>query len=130
VKTSELWLMSFVMASLAMQGCAVHYFDSKTGTEHIWGFGHMEMKATMPHDGLKAVVRGHEIIGAGVGWVDGRPGLILGWEHQQRLDILESNTVICLEQPTNGLLNTRVGTNFPFQTPCQLPNEPKPGATP
>ena len=26
---------------LLTPGCALHYFDSKTGTEHVWGFGHM-----------------------------------------------------------------------------------------
>ncbi len=24
-------------------GCAVHYYDQATGTEHLWGFGHLKM---------------------------------------------------------------------------------------
>ena len=35
-------------------GCAVHYYDKETGTEHLWGFGHLRMKAEPSND---AVVR-------------------------------------------------------------------------
>jgi hypothetical protein len=26
-------------------GCAVHYYSASTGTEHLWGFGHLKTRA-------------------------------------------------------------------------------------
>lgn len=52
-------------------GCAVHYYDAKTGTEHIWGFGHMKMRVTPPNEGLQTVVRGTDVIGASIGSAKG-----------------------------------------------------------
>lgn len=34
------------MAMLPACSCAVHYFDPHTGTEHLWGVGHLKMKVT------------------------------------------------------------------------------------
>lgn len=70
-------LISILFVILS-QGCACHYYDSKTGTEHIWGFGHMMMKATAQSEGVKSIVRGNELIGFGAGWIDQRPNFILG----------------------------------------------------
>ena len=48
-------------------GCAIHYFDSETGTEHIWGFGHMQMKVSASNEGVRAIVRGTETVGVAIG---------------------------------------------------------------
>lgn len=39
-------------------GCALHYCDAGTETEHVFGFGNTRMKAGTPNEGLQAVVHG------------------------------------------------------------------------
>ena len=33
------------VASVVSSGCAIKHYDASTGTEHLWGFGHLKMKA-------------------------------------------------------------------------------------
>lgn len=108
--------MLFYMTALSLlQGCAIHYFDSKTGTENIWGFGHMQMKATNGGEGVKCIVRGTEVLGVGSGWLDQHPSLIAGWDRNRTIEIVDPNTAVCLEWPNSSFFNVRVGTNFPTE---------------
>lgn len=119
-------MLLVVVISTCFHGCSVHYFDTKTGKEHLWGFGHLEMKATTPHEGVKSVVRGTELIGFTMGAVDQRPYLMLGWDHEQRLEILDTNTTLRLEWPNDSFFNIRVGTNVPmFFSPVSTNNQPR-----
>lgn len=94
-------------------GCAIHYFDQKTGTEHLWGIGHMKVKVSQPSEGLQAVVRGVDVIGVGGGRVADEGYLALGWQSQQRMDILNEDTSIRLEWCGSDFANVRVGSEFP-----------------
>lgn len=96
-----------------VSGCAVHYFDPKTGAEHIWGFGHMKMKVAPEEEGLQAIVRGTEVIGLSTGNADKQAYLTLGWHRIQRLDIVTESTAVRLEGPNSDFVNIRVGSSFP-----------------
>jgi hypothetical protein len=96
-----------------VSGCAVHYFDKKTGTEHIWGFGHMKMKVAPEEEGLQAIVRGTDVLGVSTGSADKQAYLTLGWHRLQRLDIVTESTAVRLEWPDSNFVNIRVGSSFP-----------------
>lgn len=64
---------------LTTSGCAIHYFDSESGTEHIWGVGHMAMKAAAPSEGLKAVARRTDILGISAGRTREGAHFEIGW---------------------------------------------------
>ena len=95
-------------------GCAIHYFDSETGTEHIWGFGHMQMKVSPPNEGVRAIVRGTETVGVAVGVGEDESYALLGWQKLSNLYIVDSDTAVRLEWPSSDLFEVRVGTEFPF----------------
>jgi hypothetical protein len=112
------WLALFVrlglgVVSLTVGGCAIHYFDEATGTEHIWGFGHLAMKPGAPTEGVRAVARRTDIIGLSVGKVQEGPYLALGWDARQRIEILEDSTAVCLAWPQGSFYNARIGSHFP-----------------
>jgi hypothetical protein len=70
----HMYLMLSILGVL-LSGCAVHYYDSETQTEHVWGVGHMMLKASVPKEGLKATVRGTALSGVSIGLADqGRQG--------------------------------------------------------
>ena len=48
---------ALILCAVLPSGCAIHYFDAETGTEHLWGFGHLKMKVGELREGLQAVVR-------------------------------------------------------------------------
>jgi hypothetical protein len=94
-------------------GCAVHYYDPETGTEHLWGFGHMRMRVPPPHEGVRAVVHGNQELGAGLNLGQLDYGVSVGWHNSRRLDVLEENASVFLEWPRHSFFHVRVGTNLP-----------------
>ncbi len=107
---------------MALTGCAVHYFDPDTGAEHVWGFGHLVMKAQAPETSHRALVRGMDLWGLNLGKTDEGYGLGLGWNRYRRVDILDPNTQLILEWPSADLLNLRIGSSLPTP-PIDAPSE-------
>jgi hypothetical protein len=52
---SLLWVLTFL---INISGCAIHYFDEKTGADHVFGFGHKVMKVLAPKGSHQAIVTG------------------------------------------------------------------------
>ena len=101
---------------LTLFGCAVHYYDEKTQTEHLWGFGHMKMKASAPNEELKATVSQTDILGFGVSKSEDDFSLIGGLSQKKHLDVVDENTAVRLEWPDNSIFNVRIGSKPPFET--------------
>lgn len=111
---SRLWQNALVVLFVLLSGgCAIHYFDSETGTEHIWGFGHMQMKFSPSNEGVQAVVRGTDVLGLSIGSADQQVYFTAGWHRVQRLDVIAENTAVRLEWPSADFAEVRVGTAFP-----------------
>ena len=100
---------------LLVSGCAMHYFDSKTGTEHIWGFGHMRMKAEPSTNTVRTVVKGTQLLGLNIGAGREEYYLSAGWDNRRNITVMD-NTSVSLEWPNNSFFNVRVGSEPPFLT--------------
>lgn len=100
-----------------MNGCAVHYYDSNTQTEHIFGLGHLAMKAQTTGNDQQAIVRGSDILGLGIGKNSEGPFISLGWDHRRRIEILDKNADFSLAWPTNDFFNVRIGPAFEGPSP-------------
>jgi hypothetical protein len=109
-----LFLFLVIIGSFA-SGCAVHYFDTKSGTEHLWGFGHMKMKVVPPNEGVQAVVKGTETLGFNLAAGQEDYHIGLGWDYRRRI-VVSSNAAVRLEWPNGDFFNVRVGTIPPFAT--------------
>ena len=96
-----------------LNGCALHYYDKKTGAEHIYGFGHMVMKVAPQPDEHKAVVLGADLLGLGFGQNRDGGFLSFGWNSQRRIEIFNDNTTVNLIWPDSSFLNTRIGPASP-----------------
>src|SRR5882672_10117791 len=96
-------------------GCAVHYYDKNTGTEHLWGFGHLKMKINSPNEGVQAVVKGIETLGFDIGAGQEEYYISLAWDYRRQI-MISSNTSVRLEWPNGNFFNVRVGTIPPFVT--------------
>ncbi len=108
------WMALVGYCTLLTIGCAVHYYEEDTGIEHIWGVGHMKMKASKPREGLQAVVYGADTLGVSVGKA-AQHGYFLtaGWQRFEFIDILKEGVAIRLERPDSTFANVRVGSKFP-----------------
>ncbi len=98
------------IASIA--GCAVHYYDARTGTEHIWGVGHMAMKVSPANEGVRAVIRGTSAVGLAIGSFDAQQYVSVGWVSLQRVDVIDESTAVRLEWPAGSPFNMRVGSSW------------------
>lgn len=113
MRRAECWLLGAVSAAV-FGGCGLHYYDSKTGVEHLWGFGHMRMRVQPPDAGVQAVVKGYSVVGVKVGGSEDDYGVSLGYDSQRRILISQSNAAFGLEWPNASFFNVRIGTNPPF----------------
>lgn len=114
---------------MALSGCAVHYYSKATGTEHLWGFGHLKMRS-IPESGeqprstnsVAAFVTGTSILGLSLGAGEEFAGIAAGWDSRSRIVIKQRNSSFCLLWPTNStplpfgirnVFSVRIGTNLP-----------------
>ncbi len=126
-------LLALVLGS----GCAVHYFNRDTQTEHLWGFGHLKMRAApQPAAGpcatnpAIAFVTGVRTLGLNLGFGEDFGGVAAGWDARSRVVIRAPDAHFCLVWPTNAahwpgalqnLFAVRVGTNLPPSVNPQTP---------
>ena len=111
-------------------GCAVNYYDVRSGTENVWGFGHLKMKAipegnVIPGSNYNtmAVLTSVQTLGLSVGAGQDYGGVTAGWDSRSRLLIADPNGAsFCFLWPSNSLgmswsgrnlFNLRIGTNLP-----------------
>ena len=109
-----LFLLAVVAAG---SGCAFQYYDAKTGTEHLWGFGHLRMKAA-PVSGtnIESVIAGSSVAGVSLGLGREDYYLTAGWDYRRRI-VVGTDAALALEWPNADFFNVRIGTNPPFLTP-------------
>jgi hypothetical protein len=115
-------LLAFLLLVSLHSGCAIHYYDKESATEHLWGFGHMKMNAGPPNEGVQAVVQGTETLGLniGAGREDYQVGA--GWGSRRRI-VVSSNASVRLEWPNSDFFNVRIGTRPAFVT-NSVPTKP------
>jgi len=109
---------------LTLSGCALHYYDQKSGVEHLWGIGHMKMAVQPPSEGVQAVVQATQTFGVGVGFGAADYTILAGWNNHRSLRVAD-NTAVRIEWPEGSFFNVRVGTNIPPRPGIdqqQLPN--------
>lgn len=121
--------------TLSQAGCAIHYRDAKTGTEHVWGLAHVKMRAApsapcppcAASAAAPALATQVETLGFGLHLGTGAPGaesgLSLGWDRRTRLFLPEEGT-LSLEWPTSKLFDVRVGSAPPFLAPAPVAPAP------
>ncbi len=117
--TKLYWYLLSAIAFVGLSGCAVHYYDKKTGVEHVFGLGHMVMKVSVPERGHQAVVQGIDIVGLGVGKNKDGGYFSLGWDKRRKIEIIDENTTVDLYWPNGNFLNTRVGSSWPESNSLQ-----------
>lgn len=106
------WLL-LMQIVVSVSGCAIDYFDPKTGVEQIWGIGHMAMKPGSPNEGVRAIGYRTDTIGVSIGKTKEESHFALGWQSYQRLEVVDENTQLCMAGPSGSLYNVRVGASFP-----------------
>jgi len=106
-------ISALAVCAVLPTGCAIHYFDPETGTEHLWGFGHLKMKVSQPREGLQAVVRHTGTVGVAAGHLEQEGYTHAGVHWSERLDVVSEDTAIRFEWPDNDLFNVRVGSELP-----------------
>ena len=117
--------------SLLSVGCAVHYYDAKSGTEHLFGVGHFKMKAIpqgneplASSNAVMAFVTSVSTFGLSIGAGQDYGGISVGWDSRERLIVKQDDASFCFIWPTNsiwmpwdaqGFFSLRVTTNLPPQ---------------
>jgi hypothetical protein len=96
-----------------LNGCAIHYFNAETGTEHLWGIGHMRMKIGEVNEGVRAVFTETNTLGMAAGSATYDRYVAVGWQRLSRLQVVDEDTAVRLDWPTSDLFSVRVGSDVP-----------------
>lgn len=115
------WL---TLASIVLCGCAIHYHDASTGTDHLWGLGHLSMKAQTTPEGTTAVVKGVETLGVAAGLSHDESYFQTGWSRHQRIELLRPDALIRLDGPHADFMELRIGTAPTYQPPTKQGDTP------
>lgn len=110
-------------------GCAIHYYDQASGTEHLWGIGHMKMRAVPqardivpPTNAVMAFTTRVQNLGVSVLAGPEQAGIIAGFDSRSRVIIKNDSSHFYVLWPSNtvrlprdlqNLFNIRVGPEFP-----------------
>lgn len=119
------------LAAFLFGGCAVRYYDARTGTEHVWGLAHVKMRVApaMDANNPPAVATQVESLGLGLGLGSGPAAdssIHLGWDRRTRV-LVPDDTALALEWPTTDLFDVRIGHQPPFLASPANPS-PSPAA--
>lgn len=107
-------LVPVVVLASACGGCAIHFFDRATGTEHLIGFGHLKSKRVTADRGPQSVVTGVETVGFAVGAQEKSWLIGLGGQRRETMVIHDADTALWLDRPLEGgLFTVVVGSGVP-----------------
>lgn len=81
-----------------LSGCALHYYDQATGTDHLWGIGHLSMQVQISHNEQIALIRGLETFGIATGIGQDDNYFQTGWSRRQRLELLQPDAAIQIKK--------------------------------
>ena len=100
-----------LVAILCQSGCAVHYYDKQTGTEHLWGFGHMRTKVSPANEHVRSLVTGVQTVGVGIGIGQEDYSIAVGMSERLRLTVAD-DTAVRLDWPDHDFFKVQVGTRL------------------
>lgn len=98
---------------LLCSGCAVHYYDQKSQTDHVFGLGHMRLRVPNDAEGTKAVVKGSTVVGMKIGAGLENYSIGAGYDSGYRIIIHSNDVSLRFEWPTSDGFNVRLGTKPP-----------------
>ncbi len=104
----------------SVSGCAIHYFDAGTGTEHVWGIGHIALQANSAGSDRLAFGYRVDTVGFALGSLRDEKYLGFGWNSHQHLEIVDPASSLCIGSPDGSLYNWRVGSSAPTKQHCGL----------
>ena len=86
---------------LTLSGCAIHYHSAETGADHIWGFGHLAMKTVPDSVDKQILITQKTLTGIALGFDGVSPSFSIGWNQNERITILDKNTSLAIQRPSN-----------------------------
>ena len=119
----QISILLCLCATALCAGCALHYYDKTSGTEHLWGFGHTKMKAEPSTNNVRAIVKGTQLFGVNIGAGQQDYYFSAGWDNRRQITVMD-NASVSLDWPGNSFFNVRVGSE-----PFFLTNHPSPPET-
>jgi hypothetical protein len=103
-------MVCLIAATFLLAGCAYRYVDA-SGTEHLWGIGHLTARVTRPTGELRATVTGASTVGLAIGAMPDEGYVALGYAHQERVQLAD-DALVCIARPQLGALGIHVGSRW------------------
>jgi hypothetical protein len=121
LQRKSLRCMLLVLIAGGMSSCAIQTFDEKTGTAHLWGWGHLSLRVQGAEDDatLQAVTVGTQTLGANLDTTAFSSGAGVGYHSSRVTYVVSPNTQLRLEEPHTSKF--RLGRSFSTSTKTPKP---------
>jgi hypothetical protein len=109
-------LSALALLSTLLLGCSIHYFDAKTGTEHLWGVGHLKMTVHTSQDNstTKALLVGVQTVGLRLDLAPNTRGISLGYDDTRTATIFDSDSPLKLSTNSGEPFTLQLGVPPPW----------------
>lgn len=117
-KAIQLRSRRLVIAAIALscaslgQSCSFVHYDEDSNTTHVWGFGHLAIRATPASEDVRGIVSSVENAGFTMGSWRSSQFVSVGWSRQQAVEVIDDDTQFRIDAPRTNLLSIDVGTKL------------------
>lgn len=94
------------------QACSIIHYDEDSNTTHVWGFGHLAVRATPATENVRGIVSSVESAGFALGTWQSSHFVAVGWSRQQAVEVIDDNTQFRIDAPRTNLLTVDVGSEL------------------
>ena len=109
------------LGSVALPGCAVLSYDKQTGTQHLYGIGHLRMRTHAVEDRINLAATGIQTVGLTFGTTQEGAILSFGWQDLVSVRVVNPNAALVVERPAGGLFNLHVDSKAHSGAPYSSP---------
>lgn len=122
-KLQQMFLRCVLLGLIAgdLSSCAIQTFDAKTGTAHVWGWGHLSLRVQGAEDDakLQAVTVGTQTLGANLDTTAFSSGAGVGYHSSRVTYVVSTSTQLRLEEPHTSKF--QLGRSFSTSTKTPKP---------
>ncbi len=95
--------VALALTTVVLSGCAILIYEESTGTQHVYGIGHLRMRSDIKNEHVGVVATGVQTLGLSLGTVPEGGAVSLGWQNITSVKAITHDSGVIIEWPRSDL---------------------------